>query len=185
MMISPCSRSACSDRRRREVAIPQASRERDVRNDILGEMGDGAVGLAVAHRRTVRTARSVHQHCRLSVDHEPLVDTRRGVAFHAPSRHVAVSRLFQEVANLSDSVNARSKRTVADDARVADLGAELRRQRESDVETVGRQETGGAIRPFEQHDGADGQVVEPELRELRRARQPVEIGMNRAKRGKS
>ena len=77
------------DRRRREIAVTQTLRQRDIRNDILGEMSDGAVGLAVAHRRTVGTARRVHQHHCLFLDHQALVDACRGVAFHAPSRHVA------------------------------------------------------------------------------------------------
>jgi len=77
------------DRRRRKVAIAQTLRERDIRSDILGEMGDGAVGLAVAHRRTVRAARRVHQHHGLVVDHQTLVDAGRGVAFHAPARCIA------------------------------------------------------------------------------------------------
>ena len=75
------------------------------------------------------------------------------------------------------STRAR-KCAIADDPRIADFGAELRRQREGDVEAVGRQKAGGAIGPFQQHHGAVGQIVEAELGEFGRARQPVEIGMN-------
>ena len=77
--------------------------------------------------------------------------------------------------------DARRERAIADDARIADLGAELRRQREGDVEAIGRQQTGGAVRPFHQHHGAFGQVVEAEFGELGRAREPVEIGMDQRK----
>ena len=51
-------------------------------------------------------------------------------------------------------------------------------EREGDVEPVGGQEAGGAVGPFEQHHGALGEIVEAELGELGRARQPVEIGMH-------
>ncbi len=47
--------------RRRKRALAQSACERDVRHDVFGEMGDGAIGLAVANRRTVRPARRVHQ----------------------------------------------------------------------------------------------------------------------------
>ena len=142
-------------------------------------MGDGAVGLAVAHRRTVGTARRVHQDCRLAVE-------RRAARRFASRRRLACAGACASPKPASsrkaricrDALDARSKRAVADEAGIADLGAELRRQREGDVEAVGRQESGGAVGPFHQHHGAVGQIVEAEFGELGRARQPVEIGMN-------
>ena len=91
------------DGRRREVAIAQALRQRDIRNDVLGEMRDGAIGLAVAHRRTVGTARRIHQHVGVIVEDEALEDARRSVAFHAAARHVAISGLIEEAAHLRDA----------------------------------------------------------------------------------
>ena len=84
---------------------------------------------------------------------------------------LAETGFVEEGAQLRDALRARREGAIADDARIADLGAELRRQRERDVEAVGRQEAGGAIRPFHQHHRALGQVVEAEFGEFGRARQ--------------
>ena len=59
-----------------------------------------------------------------------------------------------------------AKRAIAGDASVAEFELELGRERERDVEPVGRQEAGRAVRPFEQHHRAFRQVVEAELGEL-------------------
>ena len=80
----PSVKSACVDLRRREAALAQPVRHRDERHDVLGEMRDRAVGLAVAHRRPVRPARRVHQDGALVAELEPLVGARRGVALDAP-----------------------------------------------------------------------------------------------------
>ena len=90
----------------------------------------------------------------------------------------AEAGFVEEGAHQRDALGARRKGAVADIADMAGFGAELRRQREGDVETVGRQEAGGAVGPFQQHHGAVGQIVEAELGEFRRARQPVEIGVH-------
>ena len=48
----------------------------------------------------------------------------------------------------------------------------------ADVEPVGRQKSGGAVRPFHHHHRAVGQIVEAEFGEFGGAGQPVEIGVN-------
>jgi hypothetical protein len=53
-----------------------------------------------------------------------------------------------------DALGARRKGAVADIADMAGFGADLRRQREGDVEAVGRQQPSGAVGPFEKHHGA-------------------------------
>ena len=61
------------------------------------------------------------------------------------------------------------------------LGAERGRQRERDIEPVRRQEACGAVRPFQQHHGVPGQVVEAELGELAGPLQAVKVGMHHGK----
>ena len=158
------------DLRRREAALAQPVRHGDERHDVLGEMRDRAVGLAVAHRRAVRPARRVHQDGALLAEREPLVGARRGVALDAPPLGLRRSRSIEEAADRRRCARrARAKRAVAGDPRLAGFGPELRREREGDVEAVRRQESGGAVRPFQQHHGVLGQVVEAELGELARA----------------
>ena len=117
----------------------------------------------------------------LVAEREPLVGPRRGVALDARAERVAVAALGDELAHPRDAVDARRERAVAGDAGVAELELELGRERERDVEPVGRQEAGGAVRPFDQHDGVLRQVVEAELGEFGRARQAVEVGMHHRK----
>ena len=76
------------DGRRREAMVAQPGRNGDIGQDILGKMRDSAVGLPVAHRRTVGPARRVHQDRSLIVEQEPLESPRRGVALHAPAMRV-------------------------------------------------------------------------------------------------
>ena len=116
-------------------------------------MGDGAVGLAVPHRRTVWPARRVHQQGALLAEPQPLIGARRGVALDAPPLGQAVTARIQEAADDGNAVGARGEGAVAGDAGLAVLGAGLRLQGECDVETVGRQEAGGPVGPFQQHHG--------------------------------
>ena len=74
-----------------------------------------------------------------------------------------------------------AERAIAGDAGMAELELELGCERERDVEAVGRQKAGRAVRPFDQHHGAFRQVVEAELGKLCRTRQPVEVGMHQRK----
>ena len=166
---------------RGEAALAQSLRHRHERRDVLGEMGDRAIGRAVAHRRTVGPARRVHQDHVLVAHREPVVAARRGVALHARAQRLAIAALGDELAHRRDPLHARRERAVAGHARMAELGLELGRERERDVEPVRRQEAVGAVGPFQQHDRALGQVVEAELGELRRAREPVEVGVDHGK----
>ncbi len=144
-------------------------------------MRDRAVGLAVAHRRTVRPARRVHQDHVLAVEREPLEDAGRSVAFHARAPRLGVSGFLKERTQLRHALDAGRERAVADHAGVAHLGTKLRRQREGDVEAVRRQQARRAVRPFQQHDAALRQIVEAELGKFRTAGEPVEIGMHQQK----
>ena len=138
----------------------------------------GAVGLAVAHRRAVRPARRVHQDGALLAEPQPLVGARRGVALDAPPLGLAVAGGIQEAAHRRDALRARREGAVAGDPRLAGFGAGLRLEREGDVEAVRRQEAGRPVRPFQQHHGVLGQVVEAELGEFARAFQPVQVGVH-------
>ena len=159
----------------------KARRHRDERHHVVGEMRDLAVGLAIAHRRAVGPLRRVHQDHVLVAERQPLVDARRSVALHAPPLCLAVTAFGDELAHGRDALYARREAAEAGDAGMAEFGLELGRQRQRDVDAVGRQEAGGAIGPFEQHHRFVRQVVEPELVELGRAREPVEVGMYQRK----
>ena len=112
----------------RSSASRNAAAMRDIGDDVLGEMGDGAVGLAVAHRRAVGTPRCVHQDGGAVVEREALEDARRGVALHAPALRLAEAGLVEEGAHLRNALHARREGAIADDAGIAHLGAELRRR---------------------------------------------------------
>src|SRR5262249_4169564 len=88
---------------------------------------------------------------------------------------------FEEVAHLGNALDARAESAVADQACVAHLGPELRRERESDVDTVWRQKARGAVGPFHQDDSAGRQIVEAELGELGRTGETIEVGMRESK----
>ena len=110
MMSRPSGKLGLVDLRRREATLAQPVRHRDERHDVLGEMGDGAVGLAVAHRRAVRPARRVHQDGPLLAVLEPLVGAGRGVALDAPPLGLAVAGGIQKAADRRDALGARARR---------------------------------------------------------------------------
>ncbi len=178
----PCVEVGVQDGRRREAALAQPVGHRHERRPRLGEMRDRAVGLAVADRRAVGPPRRIHQDGVLVAEREPFVGPRRGIALHARARtRVAVAALGDELAHRRHAVDARRERAVAGHAGVAELELELGRERERDVEPVGRQKSGRTVRPFDQHDGVLGQVVEAELGELGRSGQAIEVGMHQRK----
>ena len=61
------------DARRGQPETAQAVGHRDEGPDVLGKVRDLAVRLAVAHRRTVRSLRRVHQDRLLVAERQPLV----------------------------------------------------------------------------------------------------------------
>ena len=73
------------NRRRGKSALAQAERHGDERRHVFGEMRDRAVGLAVAHRRSVRPLRRIHQDVARAIEREPLIGARRGIALDAPA----------------------------------------------------------------------------------------------------
>ena len=169
------------DYRRRHRPRAQGRRQRHIGNRVFGEMGDGAVGLAVAHRRTVRLRRCIHQHQGFFSERQPLENARRGVALHALALCCAVAGLVEKAAELADALGARGELAIAGVAHVAHVGAGLGGKREGDVEPVGRQITGGAVGPLDQHHGLVQQVVEPKFCQFGSARQPIEISMHQGK----
>jgi hypothetical protein len=166
------------DRRRRKAERAQSFCHRDEGADILGEMRDGAIGLAVAHRRTVGPWRRVHQNVALVIKYQAFIGSGGGVALQVPPLRLAESALLEELAGHRHPPHARGEPAMAGHLHVAESLAALRRHGESDVETVGRQETGGAVRPFQQHQRFLRQVVEAKLRQLGRVRDAVKIGMD-------
>ena len=144
-------------------------------------MGDGAVGLAVAHRRPVRPQRRIHQNGALAVEGEPLVGASRSVALHVPARGAGEAAAVEKTADGGDVLGAGGQRAVAGDARLAEGFPVLRRQREGDVEPVGGEKSGGAVGPFQEDHATLGDIREAEFGELGRPRQPVEIGMHHGK----
>ena len=148
---------------------------------LVGEMRDRAVGLAVAHRRTVGPARPVHQDEMAVSQHQPLVAAGRGIARHPVPLRLAQAAVRQEAAHRRHPLHPRREAAVTGHPRVAELELELGGERERDVEPVGRQPAAGAVGPFEQHHRALGQVVEAELGELGGARGAVEVGMHHLK----
>ena len=178
MTSRPCCRSACwiSGAVRPCARSPFAIATNGTTD--LGEMRDLAVGLAVAHRRTVRPPRRVHQDGAPVAEDQAVVAAGRGVARHAHARRFAQARLGDELAHRRDAIDPRRECAVAGDAGMAELRLELRRQRQRHVDAVGRQEAGGAVGPLHHHDGVFRQIVEAELGQLRRSRHAVEVGMH-------
>ena len=169
------------DLRRGVAKLAQPVRHRDERHDVLGQMRDLAVGLAVPHRRPVGPSRSVHQDGAVGAEREPLIAARRGVALDAAAVGLREARGVEKAADHRDALGARRELAVAGHAHVAMLRSVQRRQREGDIEAVRRQESRRPVRPFQQHDGVLRQVVETELRQLARAFQPVKVRVHQRK----
>jgi hypothetical protein len=141
-------------------------------------MRDGAVGLAVAHRRAVRPFRRVHQDGALVAEPQPFVAARGGVALDAPPLGRGVCGGIEKAADVRHALGAGDECAIACDAGGAVLRSEPGLEREGDVETIGRQEAGRPVRPFQQHHGVLRQIVEAELGEFARSFQPVQVGMH-------
>ena len=86
------------NRRRGKAAHAQGLRHGDERRDAFGEMRDRAVGLAVAHRRSVRPLRRIHQ------------DVARAVAASAARRRASRRRPACIAARPRRSRNGRGTR---------------------------------------------------------------------------
>jgi len=114
--------------RRRQAAGAQRPRHGDERRHIVGEMRDRAIGLAVAHRRSVRPLRRIHQDVAFALEREPLIDAGRSVALHVLAVGLRKAGAGQEIADCGDAFGARRHGAVAGDARVAESFALLRRQ---------------------------------------------------------
>ena len=166
---------------RREAVLPQTVCHRHEGHDTVCQMRDRAIGLAATYRRTVGPARHVHQDHVLVAEGKPFVRPRGGVALHPHAQRFAIAALGNELTRRRHAVDPRSERAVAGDAGVTEFELELGRQRERDVQPVGRQDARRAIGPFDQHHRAFRQIVETEFREISRSGEPVEVDMHQCK----
>ena len=88
----------------------------------------------------------------------------------------------EELADRGEPLEPRHERAERGELHLALVWSKVRRERERDVEPVGRQRVGGAVRPFEQHHGVGG-LVDAELGELARLSDAEQVGMHHRKRG--
>jgi len=79
---------------------------------------------------------------------------------------------------MSKPLDPRRERAVPGDLGIARVDPEVRRQRERDVEPVGRQYVLGAVGPFQQHHGILGRLVDTKLGQFARMGHPIEVGMH-------
>ena len=166
------------DLRRRESAIAQRARHRDERLHILGQMRDRAVGQAAAHRRTVGPARCIHQHELAPLMRNAFVGARRGVALQMRACRVRQAFVGKELADRHHPLEPWHERAVRDQLGAALVAAEMRRERERDIEPVSRERIRGAVRPFEQHHRGVRRLVDAELGKLARMGDAIEIGVH-------
>ena len=92
-----------------------------------------------------------------------MVSAGRGIARHARTHGLAQAQFGNELAHGRHPVDARAAGAVARDAGVAEFALELGRERERHVDAIRRQESSGAVRPFEYHHRILRQVVKPKL----------------------
>ena len=152
---------------------PQAPVDGHEGVDALGELDDGAVGLAVAHRRPVGPGRRDRQDggCRRV---RPGARRRGSRRRPASGRARPVPAAAQEqllIARARSSGPMPPLPSMRTTRALAGSGPARRRER---VGPPGR----SAIGPLDQRDGILGHLVEAELDELVRAAQAVEVGMH-------
>ena len=86
--------------------------------------------------------------------------------------------LLEELPDRQAARQPRRERPEGGDDRLAMVRAQRGREMEGDVEPVRRQQRVGAIRPLEQRRGALDCFLEPELDELPRLGDAIEVGMH-------
>src|ERR687895_402002 len=89
------TRSAWGGPGGREAVRAQAIVDGDERLDILGEMNGRAVRFSGIDRRSIRTARRIHQDGCAVVADQTRIGARRGVAGHALARCIQEARLSE------------------------------------------------------------------------------------------
>ena len=106
---------------RGESVLPQSLRHGNKRYHVIGETRDLAIGLAIAHRRAVETARRVHQNRLFADEREAFVRTGGGVAFDSRAPRPAVAALGNEPPRRRHAIDARRECAKAGDAAVTEL----------------------------------------------------------------
>ena len=161
--------------------LTQPVSHRDEWHHVVRKVCDGVVGLAVPHRRAIRSAGRVHQDRLLVAERETLIEACRGIALEACPQGLAVAALGDELPDRRHSVHAGPQPAIAGHAGVAELELELGRKGERNIDAIGRQEARGAIGPFDQHHRPVGQIIESKLGQLRGAGEPEQVGVDQRK----
>src|SRR5262245_4778804 len=146
--------------------------------DVLREMRDCTVRLAIAHRRTIRSFGRIHKNIGGAVAGQPLITARRGIALDTPARRAAVACSIEKSTHCNDSFYTRGEPAEAGDTGIARAGTLLRRQSKCHIKPVGRQERTGAVWPLNHQYRALCRVLEADFGKLSRAGQSIEIGVD-------
>ena len=162
------------DGRRGKTAPPELMTDRDERRDVLGEMHERAIGLAVADRRPVRLARCVHQNGAAVRQHETRVSTRRGIALQIFGGRLGVRRRIDEVGERAQALQPRGPASMSREHHAAAI--RFGRLVHGDVEAILRKPVARALGPFDDGHRAWQEIVKAELGKLARL-EPVEVAM--------
>ena len=130
-----------------------------------------------------RAGAALHQDEVAAAVREPLVGAGRGVALHALRCASAMPLCCEEMADRGEPLDARRERAVAGDLGVADSSPSCGASVSAMSSRSARQQVGGAVRPFEQHDGVLGRSSKPSSASSPARPTPVEVGMHHGKRG--
>ena len=164
------------DPRRREARSGQRIGNGHEGRHVLGEMGDAAVGQAVADGRAVGLARSVHDHQRLAVPVHRLVAAAGGIAAEAAAGLFGAAGFGEEAADRQRTQDAGRRLGIgAHMGGPAAAGGIVQRDRHR-----GRgQRRRRVLRPFDEDDAVPRHLLEAELVQFVVARQAVEVEMRR------
>ncbi len=133
-------------------------------------------------RRAVRPPRRIHQDDAAVVADEPRIGTRRGIARHVLPSGVGIIGFSEKLPQLPQSDHLRGRAAVAGDFSRAGRGSQRRTVAESDIDAIGRQRTGGALRPFDQRQGCFRQRRQADLLEFGGIVDAIKVGVNQRER---
>jgi len=166
------------DLRRREAERPESPVEGYEGVDALGEVDDGRIGLAVAHRRPVGPGRGDHQHRGGAVGlAQALIGPGRGVPLHQDAFGVVPAGPGEELAHRPRPVDPGAHAAEPLDPGEPRALAEFRPQGEGHGQerpVMGRH----LLRPLDQGDRPFGHLLEAEFGEIVRIAQAVEVGVD-------
>ena len=164
------------DARRRQAAVGECHRHGDERADVLGEVGDAAVGLAVAHRRAVGARGRVHQHAAATILRgDALVAAAGGIALQEAAGDTRPAGAVEEVADGERASEALAGGAGGGQRRRTALRPVAEIEGERDV-GVG-ESVAAALGPLDEDDAGRPRLVEAELVDLRRIGQAIEVGV--------